>query len=171
MKRNKDGTLAIPKEVWSAKATAHRSFSQQLSELLKSQAAAPRKTWATAIQRLLAEHAHIAALCDRMKTGKKGRPGKEPINELAAMRTPTVTKVQRGQQPWANKDYDVLTYKAIENERSKLREARKPSTIAAAIKLLLLMTAPNGKSQYEHLKRNTSRMRSAYGRGKTKSVG
>lgn len=169
MRRSYKGEVAIPKEVWLAKASTHRDFAAKLSRLLAVHTCEVDESLAQALRQVIDECNHQECLClQAHKATKRGRPKGTsdkkiiPSNQLAV--AVAAGKFEHCELP----NYDSLTFAAVEVMRQELAETKRSKpTVKAAIDYLNAEAAREFKKQKEHsIKVNFEAVHSAYKRGK-----
>lgn len=173
MRTTKSGEPSIPKAIWDIKASMHRTFADELSVI----AHAAGLVRSGMLEPNIKRHLALADACDELAAEtRRGRP-KSPVtkaergqNRLADILLGIPPKRKPGRPSAAGKDYDEMTYRAVEEKRKELALSNKAKpTIRAAIDSLNSQIArDNGVRESQYLKDNFDHVHSAYKRGRSK---
>ncbi len=180
MRASIKGESAIPKEVWYVKAFTHEDFAADLAGLIatiQGDCPVPIVAFLAAWQ---SKHARLAEdYYEKAKETKPGRPKGPPKPESSpypltavAYGIAYIPKKKVGRPATNGRGFDSVTYKAVEEERKKLKASNrtKPRIKDAIDSLNAQVAASNGKQVRAAIKENYQRDRAAYGRGKRQTT-
>lgn len=161
MRKSIKGRVALPKEVWSALASANRDFVNSLEIFMRDFDSQATDALRDGLKKLRDDHAAYAQIAaERFSKTKRGRPAKVTAN-AEAKRGP-------GRPRKHAIDVDVATFKAIEYPRvlASINKAPIPTIVSAVDAFNAEVANDAGKVTHTYIKAKRAATLSAYQRGK-----
>ena len=167
MKKNKDGTAAIPGVAWRLAAAVHLEAAESLATLLELDGIDSQSAIAKAIARVAKSHVESAkSLLRTADNTRPGRPKSTPANALMVLSSGKKARVGAPLK-WGAR-YDITTFNLVEERRATLAATNKAKpTVENAVDLLNDEVAPaRGRNALSYTKDLRNHTLSSYQRGK-----